>query len=636
MRTTLVSMPWQLLELPSLAVGILHARLRQARPGDEVRELHAGIGWAEHLLEQSGGALGPADYTELAETGLHHGLGDWVFAGVLHDDPGWGTAALQAYAARHGLDVRAATAMRGHAAGFVDRVVDTLLAGEPDVVGFTTTFMQNVPSLAVARRLKAARPDVVVVFGGANCDGPMGAALHRNHPYVDAAVRGEGELALPAYLDHLEAGTRPVDVRGLCWRDGGRPVVNPEATAVVPPASIPMPDFDAWQAALEASPVREFTEPKLVFEGARGCWWGDKHQCTFCGLNGSFIGFRSKTADQVFAELSALVARHRLLDVVMVDNIIDMAYFDRLLPRLASTGWDLRVHYEVKSNLRPDQLDLLAAAGVVHVQPGIESLSGRVLGIMDKGVSGWRNVRLLRDCDERDITVSWNLLYGFPGETAADYDAVLGQLPALVHLQPPGGVTRLALERFSPYFERPELGFPERRPAELYRHVYDLPDSELADLVYLFDTPPRGIGGEVEQRLHRAVADWTAGHPTSTLLVVEDTADALVVADRRVGWPQRDVRMTGWRAAAYRTLERGAGPAAVAAAVAAAGHEVSPGELAGWLAELPAAGLVFSDAGRLVALATRRRPLRAAAGQSPPVVDPAVPGTPVAALLGAS
>jgi hypothetical protein len=196
-------------------------------------------------------------------------------------------------------------------------------------------------------------------------------------------------------------------------------------------------------------------------------------------------------------------------------------------------------------------------------------------------------------------------------------------------------VTRLALERFSPYFERPGLGFPDRRPAELYRHVYDLPDSDLADLVYLFDTPPRGIGGELEQRLHRAVADWTAAHPASTLLMVEDTADALVVADRRVGWTARDVRMTGWRAAAYRALERGAGPAAVAAAVAADGPEVPPADLAGWLAELAAAGLVFSDGGRMVALAARRPPLRATAGQLP-VGDPALPATPAAALVGAS
>jgi ribosomal peptide maturation radical SAM protein 1 len=387
-------------------------------------------------------------------------------------------------------------------------------------------------------------------------------------------------------------------------------VVNPEATVVVPPASIPAPDFDAWQAALEASPVREYTEPKLVFEGARGCWWGDKHQCTFCGLNGSFIGFRSKPAEQVFAELAALVARHRILDVVMVDNIIDMAYFDGLLPKLAGTGWDLRVHYEVKSNLRPEQIDRLAAAGVVHIQPGIESLSGTVLSIMDKGVTGWRNVRLLRDCEDRGLTVSWNYLYGFPGETAADYTAVLDQLPALVHLQPPAGVTRLALERFSPYFDRPELGFGERWPAEVYRHVYDLPDEELADLVYLFDTPPRGIGGEVEQRLHRAGASWAERYPASTLVVVEDTPDQLVIADRRAGWAAQDVRMTGWRAAAYRALERGSGLPALGAAVTAAGHPVPPADLAGWLAELAAAGLVFRDGAEAVALATRQLPVR--------------------------
>ncbi|MET9181179.1 hypothetical protein ABZX88_23565 [Kitasatospora aureofaciens] len=116
--------------------------------------------------------------------------------------------------------------------------------------------MQNVPSLAVARLLKQRRPAVRTVLGRANCDGPMGAALLRNHRFVDFAVRGEGELAFPALLDHLTAAAPPVDVPGLCWWDGDRPVANPESAAQVPPGLIPAPDYTDWQRALEASLVR--------------------------------------------------------------------------------------------------------------------------------------------------------------------------------------------------------------------------------------------------------------------------------------------------------------------------------------------------------------------------------------------
>ncbi|MFH9347769.1 RiPP maturation radical SAM C-methyltransferase [Kitasatospora sp. NPDC017646] len=602
-------MPWQLLELPSLAIGILRRRVARTRPEAEVSEVHAAMDWAGFLLAESGGDLTPHDYTHVAETGLHHGLGDWVFAGVLHDDDRWREFELNRYAKASGVDIEVVRRMRPYARPFVERVVDQILSEDPDVVGFTTTFMQNVPSLAVARLLKQRRPGVRTVMGGANCDGPMGAALHRNHRFVDFAVRGEGELAFPALLEHLAAATAPLDVPGLCWWDGDRPVANPESAAPVPPGLIPAPDYTGWQRALEASPVRTFVEPKLAVEGARGCWWGEKHQCTFCGLNGSAIAFRSKDADAVWEEVSGLIERHRILDLVMVDNILDMGYFAGLLPRMAASGWDLRVHYEVKSNLRPDQLDLLAAAGVVHIQPGIESLNARVLDLMDKGVSGARNVRLLRDCHDRGLTVSWNHLYGFPGERDADYRPVIDQMPALVHLQPPGGTIRIALERFSPNFERPDLGFAARAPSRIYDHIYDLPPEELADLVYLFDTPPQGIRGEIEARLHRAVDAWRAAHAGSFLVVVADVEGEVRITDRRHGWPARDHLLRGLDAAVYRLTERVRTARSVLRALAEQGRRVSEEEVAAALAGLRERGLVFCDGEQVVALAVRDLPV---------------------------
>ncbi|WP_220447522.1 DUF5825 family protein [Nonomuraea diastatica] len=140
----------------------------------------------------------------------------------------------------------------------------------------------------------------------------------------------------------------------MCWWNGAESIANPPTSRSVPPAAIPLPDFLGWQEAFETSPVREHVRPQLVMEGSRGCWWGEKHQCTFCGLNGSMIGFRSKPADRFLDELSTLVRRHQILDVLPVDNILDMNYFRTVLPAMADLEWDLRVHYEIKSNIRTD------------------------------------------------------------------------------------------------------------------------------------------------------------------------------------------------------------------------------------------------------------------------------------------
>ncbi|MFF4561634.1 RiPP maturation radical SAM C-methyltransferase [Streptomyces sp. NPDC001435] len=622
MRVHLVTMPWHPIDLPSLQVGLLHRLVRQARPADEVTEFHGSLRWAEFLLEHSGGRLRLGDYVAVGSDSIFHGLGDWVFSGVLYDDPDWGSARLRAYAADRDVFIDTALDMRPYAAGFIDECAAEVLAAEPDVVGFTTTFMQNVSSLALARELKRRRPELTVVFGGSNCDGPMGHALHRNHRFVDHVVRGEGEYALPALLRHVDAGTPPVDVPGLCWWDGDISRANTETRRTVVPADIPSPDYDQWQAALEASPVLEYVHPKLVVEGARGCWWGEKHHCTFCGLNGSSMAFRAKPGERLWEEIDRLVRRHRILDIVTVDNIIDMAYFRDFLPRVVDSGWDLRLHYEVKSNLTPDQLRLLGRSGTVHIQPGIESLGSRVLDLMDKGVSGARNIRTLRECENHALTCSWNLLYGFSGETAEDYAHVVDQLPALVHLQPPSGAHRIQLERFSPHFTDPGLGFGKRRPAAMYQHVYDLPEDELTDLVYLFDTEDAGIGGETENRLKAAVAQWRAGHHTSRLLFEEAEAEgaeeadaaALLVHDRRQGRAPATHRFTGWAAAALRRLEDGRTESALHRLLTEDGHCVSPEALHEWLQHVFALGLLFRDGPTYVSLPTWDETVRMADG----------------------
>ncbi len=124
--------------------------------------------------------------------------------------------------------------MREYAGEFVDLVADELLALGPDVVGFSSAFMQNVPSLAVAARIKQRRPEVTMLFGGGNCDGDMGVALHREFAVVDLVLRGEADETLPRLLaacaavqDGAARDEELAAIPGLCWRDDdGQPRVN--------------------------------------------------------------------------------------------------------------------------------------------------------------------------------------------------------------------------------------------------------------------------------------------------------------------------------------------------------------------------------------------------------------------------
>jgi ribosomal peptide maturation radical SAM protein 1 len=549
-------MPWAAIDVPSLAVGVLRSALAREAPEWSVTTVDANLDLVDWLCDRM-----PFDlerYELLSVQTYFIGCGDWAFTAALHQRPTWRIEEFRRLLGIHLSDEERTLCERLHAElpAFVDELAGRLAALEPDVVGFTSTFQQNVASLATCRALKEIRPATLTVLGGANCDGEQGAALHRNFPFVDYVVRGEGERALPALLRRIEAGTEPTDVPGLCWRDGtGQPRVSAMTARPLRPAELPAPDFDGYFARFATSVARTWVEPKLVVEGARGCWWGQKHHCTFCGLNGTYLEFRSKDPQRFLDEVVDLARRHETLDFYVVDNILDMGYIRTLLPRLADRDYDLRLHYEVKANLRRRQLETLRGAGLVHVQPGIESLSSRVLAIMRKGVTGAQNVRLLRDAETVGITMYWNYLYGFPGESPDDYRAVIAQLPALHHLMPPTGATRIALERFSPYFDDPELGFTARRPAAHYRVNYDLPEHELADLAYVFETPDAGIDEATGAALLDAVRDWSAAHPESRLSAVDEGNQILLLADRGdYAWHEHRLR-NQLELAAFRLLE---------------------------------------------------------------------------------
>lgn len=522
-------MPWQSLEYPSLACGILHSVAE--RSGWAPTQIYANLRWARHLHQATGGHFQPSDYSLLSDKYVSDLAGEWVFSAALPTSQDSQLADYQRLFKGPAADFAKIRAARDHAASFIDTLAAEIVASRPDVLALSSTFTQNTSCLALAAAVKARDPRITTVMGGGNCDGPQGAALHKAFPFLDFVVRGEGERALGLLLQSLQDGTAVNRIPNLCWRHDDKSVVNPE-DAPEDIENVPTPHFDAYFSEMRELGLQPFVHSHLVVETARGCWWGEKHHCTFCGLNGSTMAFRSKSPQKAFEEISSLVQKHSVLDLIVADNILDTKYFDTLLPRIAGTGWDLRIQYEIKANIKPSHAAKMRSAGIVHVQPGIESLSSPVLRLMDKGITGCRNVQALRDLEVEGITVSWNYLVGFPGESPADYIEIMDQVPRLHHLQPPrGGVTRVSLQRFSPFFKNPALGFDRRSPHSAYQVVYGLDESTLQDLAFFFSSPPHGIPTELERALQDAIDDWVLAYDAGGSLVFYERDDKVVVVE---------------------------------------------------------------------------------------------------------
>jgi ribosomal peptide maturation radical SAM protein 1 len=460
-------------------------------------------------------------------------LGEWLFANALHDiEPRKVDAYLSDLLDTSTPDfVRAALAVRERASQFVDDCVAEIVAGEPQIVGFTSSFQQHVPSLAVAKRLKARAPDTTILFGGANCEGDMGRETLARFPFVDAVVSGEGDTVVPVLVERLLLGESIADLTGVFVRgEADAPAHNTPIERDLD--ALPYPDFSDYFACV---PPNERADSRLNFETSRGCWWGEKSHCTFCGLNGSTMTYRKKSAARAMAEIEHLSRTYDVRRLAATDNILDAGYFTTLLEELPERDLGIELFYETKSNLRKDHVRILAEAGVRSIQPGIESLSSAVLGLMRKGVSALRNIQTLKFCKGYGITVTWNMLYGFPGESPLDYAAMERLVPMLTHLAPPSYIGRLRLDRYSPMFERPEaFGIVDIEPAPAYARVYDLPEESLHRLAYYFTfNYADGREPEVYARgVECAVGEWKAVHDGSDLIAV-DNGTTTIVCDYR-------------------------------------------------------------------------------------------------------
>jgi ribosomal peptide maturation radical SAM protein 1 len=624
---SIVSMPFKDLRHPPIQLGILQRCLERA--GMAVRSHSLELAFMDHLHAKTVAVVGGepltiGHYQRVATQEFQFHLGDWIFKVPPYAESSSDDEEYLAHVRGKGVSDEAITTalrMRSLVPEFLEAAADELLAGTPRVVGFSTVFQQNIASLVLAKILKARDPSLMIVFGGGNCDGPMGQAIHECFPWVDVVIRGEGERVLVEVLRDVLAGQQIRPQAGLCFRVDGQPVAVPQKSEPqVPMDEVPTPTYDDYFERLARTPLRPqlWPEVAILFESSRGCWWGAKSHCTFCGLNGSLMAFRAKPASRVAEEILSLAARYRVLDFVAVDDIIDLRHIRELFPLLCASGADLTLFYETKANLTKDQLRAFSAAGVNAIQPGIESLSTQILRLMRKGVTGLQNLRLLKWCAEIGITPAWNLLYGFPGEPPEEYERMCDLVPSLVHLEPPMFMP-IELERFSPYFDRPtEFGIEILGPLPHYRFLYSVAAEALSNLAYDFEfiyadgrdpqTYTKSLAEAIER--WRELKERAIGS-----LSYRRGPGFILIQDRRPGLETADYRLDGIEAKIYLACDAGVTAAEICRQFVAEGdNSMDVVEIEDYLQELVEARLMYREGKSFLSLAVAAK----CAGDPPP------------------
>lgn len=498
----LVSMPWFWAYLPSIQLAIVRDLLETCGKQADVFEFYTD------LTELSGLHL----YKAVANDSGY--LGELLFSQFYFDDHD------QQYNSDRD-DLRFATReIQDDIFTFMTPIIEQFLKdcfnetdwGKYEAICFSLTASQTSASMALAKKIKAAHPKVTIIFGGSSCAGDMGTAIAEMCHEVDIVVHGEAESIVPNLVSALEKSNGLQDIKGISWRQGDEIITNERAPLHKLSKKRGILNFDSYFERIKDNKILNTFGVWVPFESSRGCWYGEKAQCTFCGLN-EIIQYRERGSVGLLDELKHYADKYSVDNFFAVDLIMPRSFYSDFLPEIVESQRDWTIFYEIKSNMKRHEIELLGKSGVTWIQPGIESLDDDVLKIMVKGVSASHNIQTLKFSKQFGVTASWNLLTGFPRETAKSYFDMAKIFPKLHHLDPPVGVGDFEVHRFSPFFEKPEeLGITLEGAFPVYKQIYPVSDELLDRLVYRYAyaliDPPDPQLNESRVVIQKAIDDW--------------------------------------------------------------------------------------------------------------------------------
>ncbi|WP_419663793.1 radical SAM domain protein [Desulfosarcina variabilis str. Montpellier] len=425
-RVLLVSAPWALFNRPSLPLGSLKAYVKANIPGFKVQ--------ADHLFLAVAQALGYQTYQMISRRVWR---AESVFSALLYPERASNAESVF---------TRTLSKKEVSACNFnmlvdqVKQITDRWLASVDwstlTLVGFSISFCQVTASLYLISQIKRICPAVPVVVGGSSFSGEKTNGLLKAFSDIDYLVLGEGERPLTELLLFLST---PKKMRStIPFPDSilvaGKDSQVPRFCQLKRLEELPEPDYDDYFGLLASFPAEHRFFPMLAVEASRGCWWHRSDHskqfngCSFCNLNLQWHGYRSKPPRQMIEEVSRLVQRYQVLSLAFADNAFPQNKAAGIFDEIAKLDYHLSIFTEVRANTPPSVLVKMKQAGVDTVQVGIESLSTRLLGKMNKGVRAIDNLCMMKHCEAVGIVCDSNLMLHFPSSDRQDVDETLSML----------------------------------------------------------------------------------------------------------------------------------------------------------------------------------------------------------------
>jgi len=385
---------------------------------------------------------------------------------------------------------------------FAEVAAACIAADRADVYGFSSICSSYPLTIRIARAVKAARPESVVLFGG-----PQATVVDRQtltaFPFVDMVLRGESEITLPLLLDELAGDLQLARVPGLTYRRDSQPWRNATPPIIEDLDSIPAPAYHLTGRLRGA--------PRASLELGRGCPFA----CTFCSTNDFFRRrFRLRSPGRILRDMREIANTYGIRqfelvhDMFTVDRKRVVSFCEAMLASGDGFQWSCSARTDCVDE---ELLDLMARSGCIEIFYGIESGSQRLQKVFDKGLDVEQARQVVAATESFGMRSTVSLITGFPEETEEDLRQTLGML--MFAARRPGSTAYLNI--LAPLAETPiHLKYRDQMTlgdlcSDMSQQgpVQDLEDRELIELYpgifpnfYLLPTPHLDRGCLLELR----------------------------------------------------------------------------------------------------------------------------------------
>ena len=290
------------------------------------------------------------------------------------------------------------------------------------IVGFSTYIWNRSYNTVLARELKKANPDILIVAGGPEypIEKPH---FFKTYPFIDICAKLEGEKSFKKMLEHFLTDKDYKSIPGLLINDNGKTIDTGDAIRIDDLDTIPSPYLtDVFKSLMEKHPEIRWN---ATLETNRGC----PYACTFCDWGSlTYNKVKKFNLERVFHELE-WIGKNSCDFVSLTDANFgifperDSLIADKLIavqkeydnPKAYTIAWAKNQKREVVEIVRK----LIYEGGSkMGLNLSVQSMDDDVLDIIKRKNLEMNKIQEVFElCEEFNIPLYTELILGLPGES---------------------------------------------------------------------------------------------------------------------------------------------------------------------------------------------------------------------------